>query len=182
MGHLIKFGGVATEKETITFKYSFMKKFLTAIMAFALVATVSVYAEATTSVNASSSTTLSSSSKTKTSKGYTTGKTGGKALKAIYDNYKKEGKLNLKSASNIVNITLIGTSFKGYKDQDSDYKSDFNTGLLEGLGLKSDSSSSSITDALSGLSSSMSSFSSSSSSSDESSISSVLTDIFDKLK
>ncbi len=158
-----------------------MKKFLTAFAAFALVATTCVFAETTTSLSSSSATTMSS--KTSKSKGYTTGKTGGKALKAIYDNYKKEGKLNLKSASNIVNITLIGTSFKGYKDQDSDYKSDFNTGLLEGLGLKSDSSSSSsITDALSGLSSSMSGFSSSSSSSEESELSSVLTDIFEKLK
>ncbi len=138
-----------------------MKKILTMIAAAAIAVMMAALSGVTAYAGSSTST------------GYNSGVTAGKALNTLYKQYKTDGKLDTKNATNLVQLALLGTSISGLKGQDksSDYVKDFNKGLVLGsAGLVSTSTSSTISDTLSSLSNlDFSSFSSSSSSSSSSS-------------
>lgn len=64
----------------------------------------------------------------------TDGKAAGAALKALYTQYKTDGKLNISNLTNIANITTLATNVKGLKgqtDKTAFYK-DFAAGLITG--------------------------------------------------
>lgn len=64
----------------------------------------------------------------------TNGKAAGAALKALYTQYKTDGKLNISNLTNIANITTLATNVKGLKgqtDKTAFYK-DFAAGLITG--------------------------------------------------
>ena len=66
----------------------------------------------------------------------TDGKAAGAALKALYTQYKADGKLNISNLTNIANITTLATNVKGLKgqtDKTAFYK-DFAAGLITGSG------------------------------------------------
>ncbi len=154
-----------------------MKKILTAVLALAMTATVSTVCATTAS--AATSTSIDT-----TSAAYTSGATAGKAINALYTQYKADGKLDLKNTTNLVEIGLLGASIVGLKDQtkDSDFYKSFSEGIVLGsAGLISDENSSTVTDALSSISSlDFSTVSSSSSSSSSSSVLSKVKNLFSK--
>lgn len=62
------------------------------------------------------------------------GKAAGAALKALYTQYKADGKLNISNLTNIANITTLASNVKGLKgqtDKTTFYK-DFAAGLIAG--------------------------------------------------
>lgn len=64
----------------------------------------------------------------------TNGKAAGAALKALYTQYKADGKLNISNLTNIANITTLASNVKGLKgqtDKTAFYK-DFAAGLITG--------------------------------------------------
>jgi hypothetical protein len=93
-----------------------------------------------------------SSTTTTTSAAYTQGQTAGTALKAIYAQYKLDGKkLNMDNANNLLNVASLASSVKNLKSSDLTYKKDYAKGLIFGSNsLVTDSNSSSV---LSGLTS-----------------------------
>ena len=84
----------------------------------------------------------------------TNGKAAGAALKALYTQYKTDGKLNITNVTNIANITTLATNVKGLKgqtDKTSFYK-DFAAGLITGSNnLVTEETSGSVMDGLTSL-------------------------------
>ena len=64
----------------------------------------------------------------------TDGKAAGAALKALYTQYKTDGKLNISNLTNIANITTLATNVKGLKGQTDKtaFYNDFAAGLITG--------------------------------------------------
>ena len=93
-----------------------------------------------------------STSTTNASAAYTQGQTAGTALKALYAQYKLDGKkLNMDNATNILNAAALAGSVKDLKSSDLTYKKDFAKGLIFGSNnLVTESNS---TDVVSGLTS-----------------------------
>ena len=83
---------------------------------------------------------------------YTQGQTAGTALKALYAQYKLDGKkLNMDNASNLLNAASLAGSVKDLKSSDLTYKKDYAKGLIFGSNnLVTESNS---TDVVSGLTS-----------------------------
>ena len=64
---------------------------------------------------------------------YTQGQTAGTALKALYAQYKLDGKkLNMDNASNLLNAASLASSVKDLKASDLTYKKDYAKGLIFG--------------------------------------------------
>lgn len=64
----------------------------------------------------------------------TNGKAAGAALRALYTQYKADGKLNISNLTNIANITTLASNVKGLKgltDKSAFYK-DFAAGIITG--------------------------------------------------
>lgn len=67
------------------------------------------------------------------SSAYTSGQTSGAALKALYSQYKTDGKnLNMSNIQNMLNLASLATSVQGLKEADAAYKKDFVKGLILG--------------------------------------------------
>lgn len=67
------------------------------------------------------------------SSAYTSGQTSGAALKALYSQYKTDGKnLNMSNMQNMLNLASLATSVQGLKEADAAYKKDFVKGLILG--------------------------------------------------
>lgn len=84
----------------------------------------------------------------------TNGKAAGAALKALYTQYKADGKLNISNLTNIANITTLASNVKGLKgktDKTAFYK-DFAVGLISGSNnLVTESTSASVMSGLTSL-------------------------------
>ena len=89
-----------------------------------------------------------------TSAAYTQGQTAGTALKALYAQYKLDGKkLNMENAANILNAASLAGSVKSLKSSDLAYKKDYAKGLVFGSNnLVTESNSSSVISGLTSLS------------------------------
>lgn len=64
----------------------------------------------------------------------TNGKTAGVALKALYNQYKADGKLDMSNISNLLNLTSLANNLQGLKGQDNKtaFYKDFASGLILG--------------------------------------------------
>lgn len=89
-----------------------------------------------------------------TSAAYAQGQTAGAALKALYAQYKLDGKkLNMDNATNLLNAASLAGSVKELKSSDLAYKKDYVKGLIQGSkNLVTESNSSSIVSGLTSLS------------------------------
>ena len=105
---------------------------------FAVVAVMAVFATQTAQAQllknllggASSSTEAAAETK---SSAYSSGQTSGAALKALYSQYKADGKnLNMTNMQNMLNLASLATNVQGLKTADSDYKKEFVKGLILG--------------------------------------------------
>lgn len=76
----------------------------------------------------------SSSTTEQTTSGTVNGKAAGVALKAIYKQYKADGKLDIKNLTNIANIATLATNIAGLKGltDKSTFYMDFVSGLILG--------------------------------------------------
>lgn len=64
---------------------------------------------------------------------YSNGQTSGTALKALYTQYKTDGKnLNMSNMQNMLNLASLATSVQGLKGADAAYKKDFLKGMILG--------------------------------------------------
>ena len=67
------------------------------------------------------------------SSAYSSGQTSGAALKALYSQYKSDGKnLNMSNMQNMLNLASLATSVQGLKEADATYKKDFIKGMILG--------------------------------------------------
>ena len=67
------------------------------------------------------------------SSAYSSGQTSGAALKALYSQYKADGKnLNMSNMQNMLNLASLATNVQGLKTADAAYKKDFVKGLILG--------------------------------------------------
>lgn len=68
------------------------------------------------------------------SEGTSNGQQAGAALKALYTQYKTDGKLDMTNLSNILNLTTLSNNIKGLKGMSnkSAFYKDFATGLIKG--------------------------------------------------
>ena len=105
---------------------------------FAVVAVMAVFATQTAQAQllknllggASNSTEAAAETK---SSAYSSGQTSGAALKALYSQYKADGKnLNMNNMQNMLNLASLATNVQGLKTADSDYKKEFVKGLILG--------------------------------------------------
>ena len=105
---------------------------------FAVVAVMAVFATQTAQAQllknilggASSSTEAAAETK---SSAYSSGQTSGAALKALYSQYKADGKnLNMTNMQNMLNLASLATNVQGLKTADAAYKKDFVKGLILG--------------------------------------------------
>lgn len=105
---------------------------------FAVVAVMAVFATQTAQAQllknilggASSSTEAAAETK---SSAYSSGQTSGAALKALYSQYKADGKnLNMNNMQNMLNLASLATNVQGLKTADAAYKKDFVKGLILG--------------------------------------------------
>ena len=79
------------------------------------------------------STTTTTTTTEETSAAYTQGQTAGTALKALYAQYKLDGKkLNMDNATNLLNAASLASSVKELKSSDLTYKKDYAKGLIFG--------------------------------------------------
>jgi len=64
----------------------------------------------------------------------TNGKTAGVALKALYNQYKADGKLDMSNINNLLNLTALANNVKGLKGQTNKtaFYKDFASGLILG--------------------------------------------------
>ena len=61
------------------------------------------------------------------------GQASGAALKALYTQYKNDGKtLNMSNMQNMLNLASLATSVQGLKEADATYKKDFIKGMILG--------------------------------------------------
>ena len=105
-----------------------------------------LFKQATSSTTTTETTTLSAA--------YTDGQTAGAALKALYAQYKLDGKkLNMENATNLLNAASLASSVKNLKSSDMTYKKDYAKGLIFGSkNLVTESNSSSVVSGLTSLS------------------------------
>ena len=105
---------------------------------FAVVAVMAVFATQTAQAQflknilggASNSTETAAETK---SSAYSSGQTSGAALKALYSQYKADGKnLNMTNMQNMINLASLATNVQGLKTADAAYKKDFVKGLILG--------------------------------------------------
>lgn len=89
------------------------------------------------------------------SEAYNSGSASGKALKALYTQYKADGKkIDMTNMSNILNLASLATSIQGIKGQksNSSFYKDFTKGMILGsTNLVNNTNSSSIMSGLNGL-------------------------------
>ncbi len=99
-------------------------------------------------------TSSSTTTTTETSAAYIQGQTAGTALKALYAQYKLDGKkLNMENATNLLNAASLASSVKNLKSSDGTYKKDYAKGLIFGSNnLVTESNSSSVISGLTSLS------------------------------
>ena len=77
--------------------------------------------------------TAATTTTTTVSKAYTQGQNSGVALKALYAQYKTDGKkLDMKNVSNILSIASLAENVKGLKTADASFKKDYAKGLISG--------------------------------------------------
>ena len=105
---------------------------------FAVVAVMAVFATQTAqaqllkNILGSASNSTEAAAETKSS-AYSSGQTSGAALKALYSQYKADGKnLNMNNMQNMLNLASLATNVQGLKTADSDYKKEFVKGLILG--------------------------------------------------
>ena len=105
---------------------------------FAVVAVMAVFATQTAQAQllknllGGASNTTEAAAETKSS-AYSSGQTSGAALKALYSQYKADGKnLNMNNMQNMLNLASLATNVQGLKTADSDYKKEFVKGLILG--------------------------------------------------
>ena len=69
-----------------------------------------------------------------TSEGTISGKTAGIALRALFTQYKADGKLDMGNVNNLLNLTALANNIKGLKDQNNKttFYKDFASGLVSG--------------------------------------------------
>lgn len=82
------------------------------------------------------------------------GKTAGVALRALFTQYKADGKLDMGNVNNLLNLTALANNIQGLKGQTNKtaYYKDFASGLVTGSdNLVSDENSSSVVDGLKNL-------------------------------
>ena len=105
-----------------------------------------LFKQATSSTTTTETTTLSAA--------YTDGQTAGAALKALYAQYKLDGKkLNMENATNLLNAASLASSVKNLKSSDMTYKKDYAKGIIFGSkNLVTESNSSSVVSGLTSLS------------------------------
>lgn len=72
----------------------------------------------------------------KTATATSNGKSAGAALKALYTQYKADGKLNMKNLSNLMNLATLANNIQDLKGQGnkSAFYKDFAAGLVTGSG------------------------------------------------
>lgn len=126
-----------------------VKIFIVAATAF-LAAEVSSDAQVLKSLlNKATSTTTET-----TSEGTSCGKAAGSALKSLYTQYKKDGKLDMSNLTNLMYLTTLATNLQELKGQSnkSTFYKDFAAGLISGSNnLINSSNSSSVMSALTNL-------------------------------
>ena len=105
---------------------------------FAVVAVMAVFATQTAQAQLLKNILGGKSSATETTAdpkttAYSSGQTSGAALKALYSQYKADGKnLNMNNMQNMLNLASLATNVQGLKTADSDYKKEFVKGLILG--------------------------------------------------
>ncbi|MDD2292651.1 MAG: hypothetical protein PHD07_00395 [Bacteroidales bacterium] len=104
-----------------------MKKIFALCVAIMMVITA-------TSCGASNAASTTASTANTTSTAYTAGSKIGSALKSMYTQYKKDGTLNLKSATNLVNLATLSTSYNSIKGslKDKTIYKDLASGIIAG--------------------------------------------------
>ena len=91
---------------------------------------------------------------TSTTEATTNGKAAGAALKALYAQYKADGKIDMSNLTNIMNVATLANNVKGLKGQSNkgEFYKDFASGLVMGSGsLVNESNTSSVMDGLTNL-------------------------------
>ncbi len=80
------------------------------------------------------STETTTTTATTVSEATTNGKTAGVALKALYNQYKADGKLDMSNINNLLNLTALANNVKGLKGQTNKtaFYKDFASGLILG--------------------------------------------------
>ena len=89
---------------------------------------------------------------TSNSQAYTSGSNAGKALLALYTQYKADGKFEVTNISNITNLLVLSNSWEGIKtaSKGSDFYKDFTKGIIAGSNnLVTTNNSTSVIDAIS---------------------------------
>lgn len=101
-----------------------MKKIMSIAMGLFLAATLSSF----------SLSDLANSSQSTVSEATASGQACGKAIKGLYTQYKADGKLDMKNATNLLNIASLSASIAQIKDQekDTDFYKEFATGVVTG--------------------------------------------------
>ena len=105
---------------------------------FAVVAVMAVFATQTAQAQLLKNILGGKSSATETTAdpkttAYSSGQTSGAALKALYSQYKADGKnLNMNNMQNMLNLASLATNVQGLKTADAAYKKDFVKGLILG--------------------------------------------------
>ena len=125
------------------------------IIAIALVTLVGfVAAETTASAQLLKNLLKKATTETAAPAATTNGQAAGAALKALYSQYKADGKLDMANLSNIMNLATLANNVKDLKGQTnkSAFYKDFATGLVSGSGnLITSTNSSSVMSGLSNL-------------------------------
>jgi hypothetical protein len=108
----------------------FIKFAVVAVMA--VLATQTAQAQLLKNILGGASSSTEAAAETKSS-AYSSGQTSGAALKALYSQYKADGKnLNMNNMQNMLNLASLATNVQGLKTADSDYKKEFVKGLILG--------------------------------------------------
>lgn len=99
-------------------------------------------------------TTTTTATETENVSATTNGKTAGVALKALYTQYKADGKLDMGNLNNLLNLTTLANNIQGLKGQTNKtaFYKDFASGLVLGSGsLVTENNTTSVMDGLTNL-------------------------------
>ena len=133
-----------------------MKKIITYVLVFAAFLVAQNNAEAQTLKNAIKK--VIGNSTTTEKDATASGKAAGVALKALYTQYKADGKVKLSNLNNVANLTTLATNLqelKGKSNKTQFYK-DFASGLINGSGdLVTEKNSSTVMTSLSSIAETM---------------------------
>ena len=112
-----------------------MKRILTIIVAMAAFLAAENTADAQLLKNLLKKATTTTETTT-TTEATSNGKAAGAALKALYAQYKADGKLDMSTLTNIMNMATLANNVKGLKGQTSktEFYKDFAAGLVTGSG------------------------------------------------